>query len=317
MNASTNSVAVNTSAAEIPVWITYRSSLTIWFIVMLLFAILGTFLNSLLICAVLSSRKLRRGSGILILNCLFINFVLCGIDMPILIYTTYFGEYYQHAPKYFCKYLVLFYYSFVYTVDWAQLAIGINRFVAIFFPHIYTKWTTPKVIIPMLVIPYVIPFACNLVMFYDIGAHYQAMKPWGACGVKPLPHNNTYTVVVALCVALPVAALGVLYITIFVVVWSRSFTSQRQIESAEGHPVAVGNQSALFRRRYRSVKMLFLTAVWYSAALLPAPITSSFFSAEYNSQPLLQLILRGLLLAVYATSPVRMHVKLTILDRTW
>ncbi|XP_055352558.1 probable G-protein coupled receptor B0563.6 [Paramacrobiotus metropolitanus] len=290
---------MNTSnVANSTIWTEYRTSLTIWFAFMLTAGIIGAILNFLLIVAIMSKPRLRSGSGMLILNSLVINFILCAVEMPMMAASAYFGESTPFKPTHYCRYLILFYYYHVYAANWAQLLIGVNRFIAVLFPHIYATWTKPPMTFAMIVLPHLIPFVCTTVMFFDVGAHIQVMRPWGACGLQPTPGSSVYTSVIWVCVAIPIVIVFVLYSIIFLMVWTKSMVHSRQVTdvNAAGQPT--------FRKRYRTVKVLFWTAMFYAVALIPAPIGSSFFAAQFNSMPFMQLFLRALLLFCYATTPL-------------
>ena len=284
-----------------PAWETYKVGLTIWFVFMIICIVFGTISNGLLLLTILTSQKLRSGSGMLIAHSLAINFMLCAIHMPMVAIPTLLGRYYQFFNPSFCRYQVLFYYTCVYSVNYASLSVAVNRFVAIFFPHQYAKWANTKVTVFMALVAWIVPFTCNLVMFYGVGGSFQSVKPWGACGIKPAG-DFVYPVIMAFCVAVPVLTFSVLYITIFGVVWVRSYFHRNRVSRLETAKTAA---ELSVERRYKSAKLLFLSAFWYAIALIPAPTASSLYPKEYASQPMLQLIMRGLLMLAYSTTPVR------------
>lgn len=80
---------------------------------------------------------------------------------------------------------------------------------------------------------------------------------------------------------------------------------QQRVQSSSS--AQMQQRQKLLSRRYKSVKMLFVSYIWYSVCILPAPIASLSFAAAYQSSPILQLLLRALLLLGYATMPVRIH----------
>lgn len=299
-----------TNETSIPAWITYKNGLTAWYFLMLFFAVLGSAFNFFLIAAILSSKKLRSGCGVLIVHMLGINFVLCSIIMPMLAYTTFHGDTYQYVSQEFCRYQVSFYLLFNWAVIWASLMISINRFVAIFFPHNYSKWTSKTVMIWMILMIWIPPVVCALNLFFGIGAKLVVNKTWGACGTVPVP-GFVFLIITFFPMAVPVAIQVAIYMVIFVVVRTRSLFQRPQIRPqavpCPDHQAAdalTSRKVTLFQRRYRSAKMLFISTVLYSVALIPAPIAALLYPVQHNSQPLLQLFFRMLTLLANAAIPV-------------
>ena len=310
-----NKIFMNLSAANDtgvlePAWVTYELGLTIWFTFMLVCILLGTISNGLLLFAILSCRKLLHGSGILIAHSLALNLMLCAVHMPMVAVSTFLGKYYQYSSPSFCQYQVLFYYTCVYSVNYASLGVAVNRFVAVFFPHKYNKWAEPKVTLFMALVSWMVPFACNLTIFYGNGGSFESVKPWGACGIAPT-QSLVYPVTMVLCVPVPMITLSTLYMLIFAVYWWRSFVFR-----LSGGKAADTNASISMDRRLKRVKLLFLSALWYAIALIPAPTAGSLYPVEYVSFPLLQLLFRGLLMLAYSTTPVRSTQELLVTSQT-
>ncbi|XP_055340555.1 trace amine-associated receptor 7a-like [Paramacrobiotus metropolitanus] len=268
---------------------------------MIIISLCGVLCNILVMYIILSQRKLRSGCGILIAHLLFINVTLCLVHMPILSISTYFYAPYVRLGKTFCNYTILFYYSSLYTVDWAACLISVNRYVAIFLPHHYRKCAGRYGVISMIVTGWIIAFSCNLVLFYGVGGAYQSTKPWGACGIT-VSDAVTYPTVTVICVTLPVCLEGVVYLSIFAVVGLRKLINRRRVSVADVN-ADVAHQHQ-FKKRFRVARMLFCSYVWYSICFLPAPIASSLYPVQYASLPLLQLFLRVLLVLGYATIPL-------------
>ncbi|XP_055350405.1 rhodopsin-like [Paramacrobiotus metropolitanus] len=291
--------SINTSSFLATGWTLYPSVFTIWFIIMLTFSLFGTILNLSLMLPIIASRKLRCGTGILIAHLLLINATLCLIHMSILSISTYAVAPYTDLSLSFCRHTLFWYYLSLDAVNWTFLLIGINQFVAIFLPHSYTKWSGNVIVTGVMVtLPWLIGLSCKLPIFNEMGCRWQPTTPWGTCGVRVYPGSVVYPLIVTVCVFSPLGALGVVYAVIFGGVALRSVWMRRQKNG-----MSRGAQR-MFTRRYRNVKMLFVSYLWYSCCLLPAPIASSLFPKEYTSEMLLPLFMRALLLFGYATIPV-------------
>ncbi|XP_055356179.1 uncharacterized protein LOC129601408 [Paramacrobiotus metropolitanus] len=294
MNATVNN--------SLPAWRTYSNELTAWFTIMLIFCILGGFFNTCLFLIIITSQKLRSGSGYLIAHLLLTNAVLCSVHMLILSVSTYFYAPVNPLSDTFCQHTLLWYYASLDSVNYTSLLIGINRLIAIIFPHHYPHLTTKPVTFSMVLFPWMIGFTLALLVYFRQGAVFQSTPPWGTCGVAPAPETVTYTVITHLAATVPITALGGVYLLIFLHVGVEIVRRQRQVVAAEA--VKEVRKRVVFRRRWRSVRMLFVSYVWYTCCLMPAPIAAGVFAGAYTSQPVLALFLRALLLFGYATIPV-------------
>ncbi|XP_055340589.1 proteinase-activated receptor 1-like [Paramacrobiotus metropolitanus] len=232
---------------------------------------MGTLLNALLFAAIVTSGKLRQGSGVLIAHSIFLETVLCAIAFPLIVASTYRPQNSMTSVP-MCRFTMLVFYGVMWTENWASVIIGINRFVAIFFPHGY-----------------------NL-----IRKKQATTMPWGACGARPI--SAVYGIVTILTTPLPVATLGFLYVSIFSAIFIRNAMSRRKTDPG-GAP---GNKKphGIIHKRLKTARMMFTSYIWFSLCYLPAPVASSVAPVAYSSSPLISLFLRLLLLCGYATSPI-------------
>lgn len=99
---------------------------------------------------------------------------------------------------------------------------------------------------------------------------------------------------------------GFTYLVIFLVIVGRIRLRNIQVSAdlTPANAAELQQKQKILARRYKNVKMLFVSYVWYTMCLLPAPLGATLFTAAYSSLPLLQLLLRALLLLGYATIPV-------------
>ncbi|XP_055340554.1 octopamine receptor beta-2R-like [Paramacrobiotus metropolitanus] len=300
MNITNATINITTT----PLFITYRIGFAVWFWVMLSLCIVGTILNLLMIYIILSSAKLRVGSGILIVHLLAVLTSLCAVHMLLLSVSTYFYAPYQTLSSNFCVYSTWLYYACLDSVNWSSLLIGINRFVAIFFPTKYPLMIRNNVIATMIILSWMICFACCSQILAGHGGWYGSTKPWGTCGmVNP---NSDFAIITAFAVTIPLTILGILYLAIFIGVAVKNYFDRKKILDGEHTKTKDGKGQAhkLFERRYHSAKVLFVSYLWYIACLLPAPIALSVYPASYSRIPLLSPIMRAVLLCGYATIPL-------------
>lgn len=298
-----NCSLVNRSHLCEPAWMVHPTALTVWFWMMLTLNITGGITNIGLLWVIISNKKLRTGSGFLIAHLLFIEAQLCIVHMFILSITTYYIVPYTALSDTFCRYTLIGYYSSIYALNWTALMIGINRFVAVFFPHKYSLWSKQSVVVTMAVLSWAIALTLNFLEFTGTILKHEATPPWGTCGIIVF-RMSSYLAMVSFAQAGPVSLLGALYLIILGGIGIRTIQHHRKVREGSSGKGAATVNSSLMRRRYRSAVMLFVAYLWYTSCLMPAPVAATLYPLQYTSYPLLSLFLRALLLFGYATNPV-------------
>ena len=100
---------------------------------------------------------------------------------------------------------------------------------------------------------------------------------------------------------LPVTVSGLLYAIIISLLIKRSVIKRQKAAELSCRVDKPENEVLKKRadRQHRTVKMLFAAYIWYILCLVPAPVAVTYFSDEYRHLPVLQLLLRVLLLLGY------------------
>ncbi|XP_055340724.1 protein trapped in endoderm-1-like [Paramacrobiotus metropolitanus] len=302
---ATNFTRIGPNTTDIKAYITYPGWLTFWFIVMIFLCILGAFSNSLLFMAIVTSRKLRKGSGTLIAHSILIEAFLCVIGVPLIMASTYMPQF-GWPSKTMCKWTMLLFYGPIFAGTWASVLIAINRFVAIFFPHVYSKLTTPPLLALVIALGWAVALASSVPMFFEAGGiSVGATKPWYACGARQEKPGYLYNFLVTVGTTAPAVALGVIYVSIFTLVIIRALIFRRKIDTTDKAAVARNQRAqAMTQKRLKMARMLFVSYIWFTVCYMPAPVTASVAPVLYGTSPLVSLFLRMLLEIGYATSPV-------------
>lgn len=197
----------NFTHSNMPAWVIYNYELTIWYKMMIFFSIIGTICNFFLVITILSSKKFRSGSGVLIANLHILVFMQCAFGMPMVFIPTYQVASTGPVSNLFCRGSFSLYFILLEAVDWADMMIGINRLVAICFPFNYAKWTTKPVLVGMIITSWAPSTVIGLCAVFNVGAAFRMILPWGSCGVitsSPI----MLQMINVLGVLFPVATLG-------------------------------------------------------------------------------------------------------------
>lgn len=291
----------NSSAAVAPVWVTHHTWLTAWFVIMISLCIFGALLNFLLFSAIVSSKKLRSGSGLLIAHAILVDSLMCSVVIPPIIASTWIPQYVLPS-KNMCRVIMLIFYGAAWSSNWALVPIAANRFIAVCFPHQYNCWVTRPCRLIIVVCGWLVSIACALAVFFGVGAELTPIKPWEACG--PLVTDRTsYIALTLVGTTVPALLQGATYLSLFTYASIQKVVRRKKVNGS----VVNGNRlriQALQSRRVRTTKMVFAAYVWSVVCNLTAPVASTASPVLFTSEPLLSLLSRMILLVGYATSPV-------------
>ncbi|XP_055332187.1 trace amine-associated receptor 13c-like [Paramacrobiotus metropolitanus] len=304
MSESTTSTSAQGNATinktTIPIWVVYEVEQRIWYGVMVTSCAVGSIASVGLIAAIFTSKTARTGSSSLMVNLLVKVALQCGVAIPLVIQSYPGIPFNLSASPSFCANSLFLYTALMPSIDYADLMIGINRFIAICFPHHYSRWSRPPVIYTMIGLSWSTAVVFAVAPMFPNIARFRNLPPWNACGVVYSPFWSVFFA--AGGIAAPVVVLFVLYLAVFVVMLSRSrITWQKQQKVA---PVMECKVKRTTERRFRSTKIFFTVFVCYSCCMLPAPLAAPLFPKEYARLPFLRQILRALMTAGTASIPV-------------
>lgn len=289
-----------------PPWIQHHSFITGWFAIVNLLSVFGTGLNFLVFFGIVSSRKLRTGSGALIAHSIFIDGIMCAFAIPLLSVTTWIPQYAPPSTN-LCRWFGWVFYGSVWASNWASVPIAANRFVALCFPHFYDKICQSKAIFAAAVIfSWTISYGCSLIFVFGIGGKFDSIQPWRGCG-QAVVDPSKFSLVTAVCTSLPTVSQGVVYISLFAHTYLQKFFGRLKVTSIAASEEQTGQRLrllALRNRRLRLTRMVFAAYVWSTVCYMCAPITLSAAPVVMKTNLYLPLIFRAFLQVGYATSPV-------------
>lgn len=297
---------LNSTFPLIPAWTQYSVLFPLWFAIVVFLSVFGSALNYLLFAALVSSRKLRTGSGALIAYAIFLDGVMCAPVLPLLIASTWMGQY-GFLSDYLCGWFMLIFCIVVWTSTWAPVPIAFNRFVAVCFPHFYDACVSKNKVALVIIFSLTISISCAVPMYFDVSAKFVATNPWGACG-SIVTQASSFALITAMGTTVPTVCQGAAYVSLFLISSARHFFRRREVSAIQRASVVDGRgarSAALQRRRFRTTKMVFATYVWLTLCYMVTPIVLTAAPMAYRNYPMVSLVIRGLLLLGYATSPVR------------
>jgi hypothetical protein len=282
-------------------------SIRFWFAFSTIISISGSSLFILLLVASFYEKKLQKGANLLIIHIMLIQLLLCALLFPILNTTSYLllkG----HRINFNCRLFLLAQVGAMNTENWASLLLAINRYVAIAMPHFYKAWVSKKVLISMIVIPWVIGIGDTLSVYLGFGANFMVVPPFNFCIIRGTD-GFIGTIWVVIGAYLPLGLMGILYSAIFIrLAIVRRFNLESRIEQDVVASVISANGISRRSKRARQIslaQMLIVSYVWYGACFLPAPVILASFPNLNRRFFMLPLwTAKTLMLSGYAASPV-------------
>ncbi|XP_055354788.1 G-protein coupled receptor 39-like [Paramacrobiotus metropolitanus] len=200
----------NATLTPLPAWIVHRPALLLWFWLVVCLSLIGTVFSVAVITIILSSKRLRAGSGVLLLNFLFSILLQCSVGMPMVTASATGIPLGNQSTNAYCRVAMFAFYICIKSVTLTDMMIGINRFVAICFPHSYPQWIRPLPLTVMVFLPWLLPVIMAVLLLYRVGGELKSALPWGACVAQ---YTDTYSsfLSVFLGVFFPVGVLTVVF----------------------------------------------------------------------------------------------------------
>lgn len=274
-------------------WMTHRSFITNWYIVMVFLSIIGSAFNILLFLVFKRPRKSLRGSQILIGHMIILDLTICAVTNPLFVSSVFFTQFIPLSRTY-CRIVGFLYAISISINNWLSLSLAINRSVALLHPTFYPKLTKTKCTLGMTALGwlYVLPYFSG---FLTLTGSFEPAPPWGACSVRPFPR---FTPMYNFDIAFPLCSAGGIYIVTLVIYKIRS---RRLVSGENGGVTAPGSVQD---RHLRTVKMLVASYLWYVVCSLPSALLAYVFTAYARRSVTAAFYGRTSTLFAYATNPV-------------
>ena len=275
-------------------WVTFKSRLTTWFVIMMLLAGIASVCTLALAITNSSSKKLRSGSGVYMVNLSAMIFIQCSIAVPFSFYTIF--EQSQVTAQ-LCQKAGFIFMWFYNAVDWADFMLALNRFTAVSLPYFYPKIVRSASVIMLVSASWIVPLIIAILPLSGVPVFgtYKPTKPWNGCGLVP---GSVVPIVSAAGIYFPIVATAILYLITLSVIY-RKWWKKHNVKVALNNDETFIRRKSFWTKRYRNVAMLFLSYVFYTVFLFVQPMTVTFHSKTYWSSPVLQLVVRGLAVVGY------------------
>lgn len=269
----------------------WHAQVLAWLTVILTTNALGTVANIILLLSLFLHRPLRRSSSsLLIAHCIITDIFTTAVVVPITDIPVYLGPGHR-LPRHWCTYQSLYLYAVYPAGMWAACLLALHRFIATVWPQYLPVFQRRTVVVCMLIAPWVLSFAINILPAVEQGYKMAPSHTLGGC-LAVMTGSSTAVYVLGYLVFslyVPTFLTGLLYAVILV----KSHIDPRR------------NRSRILRRRASISKTLFLSFVWHCVTIYPSIVLITFFRATFSSSLTLQLWMRLPANSFSAFNPVR------------
>lgn len=298
----------NASSVTGSLWVIDHGWLKLWIALILVFCLIGAFLNILLFSAIVSSQKLRSGSGTLIAHSVLLQTILCAVVLPLLA-ASYWTSLYHAPSENMCRTVMALFYTFMWAFNWATVPVAANRLVAICFPQYYRACVAKLPLLCAMLIAWAVALCCMSGVITSSVTTSAPIKAFGGCG-SAVKRHAIYGGLSALATTVPAVIEGLLYASLFTIPYLRAkFVAHRRIGGSPASPPSTTNQQRLQlnrARRLRVTQTVFAAYVWSAVCLLSGPISISAARGHLRVMAVVPLLAPALVLLGHSTSPVRL-----------
>ncbi|XP_055350433.1 rhodopsin-like [Paramacrobiotus metropolitanus] len=283
------------------------SSLSVWLAFCTALCTFGT-LSYLILLAILFRRHngCKGAGGLLMVHLVILELINSLGYLSFFTVTTYVAQSGVRLNHTACAIGQLLFLSTVVAGNWVAVVMAVNRFVAIVFPLWYKVWLDSPLWSWAVGLCWFIAFACYVPIFMGIGGVLAAIPPLGTCGVYPFP-GWRYHFSVQFGTPVPMFLIGIFYGLIYlkmVVKVAERRTSQASVINFSRRESTI---ERLLMVRYRTAKMLCISAIWHCLCFVPLPIMVEYAPIFYRD-PLVHLWIRTIFFCGYAFNPVILFI---------
>ncbi|OQV11452.1 hypothetical protein BV898_14248 [Hypsibius exemplaris] len=247
---------------------TAKQEVTAWIATTLTICVVGVLNNFLLIRVIWTAKLQRSGVSFLLFHFVVVNLLMCLVTVPAAIFLVIFKRDGWSIPCNVCHYITTLNVINMTVVNWADVGLALNRFVALYFPFRYKAWATPRVNFAIIACSWVISTAIAMPFGVAAGGQGVTQSAIGLCSLDPRGYLGSFLVVSSSYVPYCISGAGAVLIS-----WT--CLSFLRLHVAVGlQNTAGGSRRRMVQRRLNMAKMLLFTFLWTGFCVIPAYVVN-------------------------------------------
>ena len=269
-----------------------------WAATLLVLCFIGSVNNVAVLIATWPKKSHKAGLNILIFHFVTANLLMCLINLPISVFLVMAKQHGSALPEKICDFTITPLFIVTAVVEWCDVALAVNRVIALYFPLKYNAWTRPAVNFGIIAAIWVVSVFTVLPFPLRYAGNKTVLSPLGSCSLSMDGRLGKFIAVV----------LG--YITYVFTGFAALLLIGKSMHMTRKRRRAVQQQLQTDRfretkRLTRSTKVLLLTILWSAFWALLGYVAVSRFAYLYATNPISMLWLKTFQACQFGFPPVR------------
>ncbi|OWA50702.1 hypothetical protein BV898_15211 [Hypsibius exemplaris] len=311
---SGQAAVVNLTALFGEVWRDFGSQLFAWMVCTIVVWLIGVLLNFTLLCTLvreLLRRGKHSGSRVLITHQIGLDFLQVCAAPAVDIFTTYYLPTVRLRPfsPTECGLIRVPFMWLECVSHWSSCATAINCFVAVCFPFQYKKLCSPKSVITLMMLPWLIGGLLNIPYLDHFTGTFSAAPKWFRCSFVD-PTHFAVSAFLYFGFIMPMLMVTVLYtVTCLKMTLGQPSSKYGNERVPENPDQGVARR---LRKRFTVAKSLFVSAVCYDVLYLTNPVMSWLAPQLLGGSPLPRMWLRQVYNVGFFVTPRKEDISLRL-----
>ncbi|OWA53941.1 hypothetical protein BV898_18365 [Hypsibius exemplaris] len=276
-----------------------QKELSAWIGTTLGISMLGIINNLLILRVAWPSKFKKSGVSLLIFHFVAVNLFMCLVIVPVGVVIVLAKRDGRWLADNSCHFVHTLWTAVGTVVNWSDVGLAANRFIALYFPHGYKAWTSTRVNVGVILTSWAI--SVGLMMPFTTGAGGQGitLSELGLCFIKPSGRLGVFLSTNMGYVPYALSGAGSLLI-----LWKCfGFGRLRSTAVVAQEGELPGTRRRITQRRLNMAKMLLIIFLWSGICSIPSWLITTVFPWLYASNPVSVMWIRTCAVCQYAFTP--------------
>ncbi|OQV13699.1 hypothetical protein BV898_12093 [Hypsibius exemplaris] len=277
-----------------------QTELSAWIAVILTINFIGVLINLLLLRITWLAKLQKCGVSFLIVHFLLANLVMSLVSVPAGVFVLLAKRDGWHIDGSACYIVQTLVTINMTVINWADVGLAVNRFVALYYPHRYKAWASTPTNVAVLCCNWFISVATMIPYTFTIGGQGIISAPLGNCFLMMTGRLGPF--LTAMMAYVPYTLTGIGSLLILWKCFGYRVLDTATVSSADGDS-SVGANHRLAQRRLNMAKMLLFTFLWTCVCTLPTYVVNTQFPWLYGANPVSVMWIRPAMTCQFTFTP--------------
>ncbi|OQV16958.1 hypothetical protein BV898_08963 [Hypsibius exemplaris] len=270
-----------------------------WSVTSILMALFGIANNSILLIVTLRVRSLKSGSGYLLANLFLTHFLMSAITLPTAAAGVLINLRDIQITDYYCNILQPINTILYVNLSWTEAGLAVNRYVAICRPRLYPAFRAKTTAYFTILLCWVISTGCTMPFVFGVCGSFRVIPRTNQCSVV---YDGVRGQILGQSVVYgPFCVVGCAILLILRKV------AELRLQIGDIHTSRNGPTNAGLRQIRRGLvlgRVLLAGFIGNLLCIVPISLVIMIFPLALGRLPVMVLVLRSVLAAVYVFIPL-------------